>query len=297
LASNSNRTHKSKQISTKTTAVGKKAKESLKNKNITLTHTPFSTPAFIQDLDGSSQINLNFLWNLNANAFTEQSITGDPWNQGNLDNSGRFVPSPPQSYYYNLATTTIPAGTQALPVTWGAFPHRLTYFLGKNNPSTNPYNLEQQKLFELADTGYYTDSSGTKQSFPNIPVNLCPNPNWKGELHEYGPYGPRGWQDEYSEWSVTRNNEGKITRVDFVCENPEYWYTLWSIDPNSVAQKYEETLNFGLPANSPNLVKVKVEDLYLNDPISGKPVTDPFTKKPAYNPLNKWNSGPTSISA
>ncbi|MBX9838610.1 MAG: hypothetical protein K2X69_09905, partial [Silvanigrellaceae bacterium] len=106
---------------------------------------------------------------------------------------------------------------------------------------------------------------------------------------------PRGWQDEYSEWSVTRNSDGKITRVDFVCENPEYWYTLWRVDPNAVAKKYQDTLNYGLPANSPNLIKVNVEDLYLNDPISGKPVFDPFTKKPSYNPLNKWNSGPTSL--
>ncbi len=295
MANSSSRTHKSNQNKTKTTMVGKKTKETSKSKNNNLTYTPFSTPAFIQDLEGNSQINLNVQWNLNANAFTEQSITGSPWNQGYLDNSGKFVTSPPQSYYYNLATTTIPAGTAAIPVSWEAFPRRITYYLGKNTPPNNPYNLEQEKLFELADTGYYTDNKRTKQSFPKIPVKLCPNPDWKGELHEYGPYGPRGWQDEYSEWSVTKNSEGKITRVDFVCENPEYWYTLWNVDPNAVAKKYEETLNYGLPSTSPNLIHVKVEDLYLNDPVSGKPVIDPFTNKPSYNPLNKWNSGPVSL--
>ncbi len=294
MAKSSNQTQKFNQ-SSKKTAVGKKTKENLKNEKKSLVYTPFSTPAFIEDLEGSSQVELNKQWNLNANAFTEQSITGDPWNQGYFDNSGKFIISPAQSYYYNLATTSIPAGTPAIPVSWEAFPRRIIYYLGKNNPSTNPYNLDQQKLFELADTGYYTDSNKTKQSFPKIPVTLCPSPDWKGELQDYGPYGPRGWQDEYSEWSVTRNSDGKITRVDFVCENPEYWYTLWRVDPNAVAKKYQDTLNYGLPANSPNLIKVNVEDLYLNDPISGKPVFDPFTKKPSYNPLNKWNSGPTSL--
>ncbi|WP_186647504.1 hypothetical protein [Fluviispira vulneris] len=293
MASGSNKTQKMTQKSTKSEAIEKKTKGTDKSSKIT--YTPFSTPAFIQDLSGSAQVDLNFKWNLNANAFTEQSIAGDPWNQGYLDNTGKFVTSPPQSYYYNLGTTNIPAGTAALPVAWIAFPRRIQYYLGKNNPETNPYNLDQQKLFELADTGYYTDSSGARHSFPQIPVSLCPNPNWKGELHPYGPYGPRGWQDEYSEWSVTRNSARKITRVDFVCENPEYWYTLWSVDPNTVAKKYEETLNFGLPANSPYTISVKVEELYLRDPVTGNPVIDPSTQRPAYNPLNKWNSGPLSV--
>jgi hypothetical protein len=295
MANGSNRTNKFNQNNAKSTTVGKKTKESSKSKKNTLVRPYFATPAFIQDLTGAPQAELNALWNLNADAFTEQSITGDPWNQGYLNNSNNFISSPPNSYYYNLTTTTIPAGTPAALVSWIAFPHRIVYYLGKSSPSTNPYNLDQQKLFELADTGYYTDGSGTKQSFPKIPVNLCSSPDWKGEMQPYGPYGPRGWQDEYSEWSVTRNSQDKITRIDFVCENPEYWYTLWSIDPNAVAKKYEETLNYGLPTNSPNLISVKVEDLYLNDPVSGKPVMDPFTKKPSYNPLNKWNSGPTSV--
>ncbi|KAB8029100.1 hypothetical protein [Fluviispira multicolorata] len=278
----------------KAAVVGKKAKETSKNKKKINAVSNFSTPAFIEDLTGAAQQELNFQWNINANAFTEQSITGDPWNQGYLDDTGKFIPTPIQSYYYNLSTTPIPQNTQAPLVPWIAFPHRIIYYLGKANPSTNIYNLEQQKLFELADTGYYTNSSGTKQTFPKIPVNLCPKPNWQGEMQEYGPYGPRGWQDEYCEWSVTRNSSGKITRVDFVCENPEYWYTLWRVDPNAVAKKYEETLNFGLHTNSQNLIKINIEDLYLNDPLTGKPVIDPYTNKPAYNPLNKWNKGPVS---
>src|SRR5689334_2244760 len=32
----------------------------------------------------------------------------------------------------------------------------------------------------------------------------------------------RDVQDEYCEWSVTRRPDGKITRVTFTCEGPEY---------------------------------------------------------------------------
>jgi hypothetical protein len=102
--------------------------------------------------------------------------------------------------------------------------------------------------------------------------------------------------DEYCEWSVTRrSSDNKITRVDFACENPEYWYTLWRISPETAAQIYQDTLNAGLPADSPNRITVTVEDLQLLDSLTGQPVIDPSTGHPAYNPLNKWNSGPVSV--
>jgi hypothetical protein len=40
-------------------------------------------------------------------------------------------------------------------------------------------------------------------------------------------------------------------------------------------------------------VAVNVQDLQLTDS-AGKPIIDPTTGRPAYNPLNKWNSGPVS---
>jgi len=74
-----------------------------------------------------------------------------------------------------------------------------------------------------------------------------------------------------------------MTRIDITCENPEYWYTLWSVDPDLVCELYRTTLD------KPN---IQVEDLYLtkNEQI----VIDPSTGNPAYDPLNKWNSGPLS---
>lgn len=246
----------------------------------------FSTPAFIQEpvLDSAQQKKLDQLWNENVEGFTQQAITGDPWNNLN---------APIQSSYYDPTDTDIPAGTPAVPVTWIAFPNRLNQYLGSGQVPANPYNLTQQQLWELADTGYYT-AGGSSKSFPGIPQTICPLPDWSGDLHTYGPSGPRGWQDEYCEFSVTRDpSSGKITRVDIVCENPEYWYSLWRVSPAAAAQTYQNTLNFGLPEDSPNAVTVTVEDLQLTDS-SGNPVIDPSTGMPAYNPLNKWNNSPVS---
>jgi len=246
----------------------------------------FSTPANIQDLSNAPamQQQLNELWNTNVNAFTRQAIIGNPWNS--IGNSN-------QNYYYNALQTDIPQGTSDVPVNWTAFPNRINQYLGQNQTPPNPYNLTQEQLWELADTGFYTDNSGNQVSFPEIPSALCPQPDWSGLLRPYGPYGPRGWQDEYCEWSVTRDAQGKITRVDFACENPEYWYSLWHISPETAAQVYQDTLNSGLAQGIPQIT-VTVEDLQLTDG-SGNPVIDPATGKPAYNPFNKWNNGPVSI--
>ena len=41
-------------------------------------------------------------------------------------------------------------------------------------------------------------------------------------------------QDEYCEWSVTRNADGKITKVMFTTEGPEYWTYLAETQPETV---------------------------------------------------------------
>ena len=49
----------------------------------------------------------------------------------------------------------------------------------------------------------------------------------------------RDVQDEYCEWSVTRDaTTGKITRIDFTCEGPEYWAFLAGVNPDRVLELY-----------------------------------------------------------
>lgn len=238
----------------------------------------FTTPACNDDFpdDPAAYEQLAQLWSQNVDGFTQQAITGNPWNS---------LYQSQQTAYYNPLATPIPAGAGAVDVAWIAFPNRLTQYLGKNQQPANPYNLTQAQLNELGETGDLA-------SYP-IPQNRCPQADWDGPTQAYGPYGPRGWLDEYSEFSVVRDANGKITRIDFTSENPEYFQTLWRISPQRVAEVYQTTLNQGAPADQQ--ITVTVEDLQLVDPVTNQPVIDPQTGRPAYNPLNKWNSGTTAV--
>ena len=48
----------------------------------------------------------------------------------------------------------------------------------------------------------------------------------------------RSVQDEYCEWRTERNAAGKITKVTFTCETPEYWEQLWAESRAAVVNLY-----------------------------------------------------------
>jgi hypothetical protein len=76
-------------------------------------------------------------------------------------------------------------------------------------------------------------------------------------------------QDEYCEWSVTRNPEtGKITKVTFTSEGPEYWQFLSERDPDLVLRLYREHIG----------PEVQRSDLFANG---------------EYIPMNRWNNTTT----
>ena len=233
----------------------------------------FSTPALIEDLPTKElQDQMNNAWNINATGWTEQAMNGDPFNS---------LFASDQSYYYNPLETDL-TGSLVEKVSWTSFPNRIIFYFK---------DLTADQQFELCDFGTV---SGV--DLPEIPdastvcaittQGVVPNPI---TTKPFQPYGPRGWMDEYCEMAVTREGDqdtGRITRVDFVCENPEYWYTLWSVSPETVVEIYQDTL--GRP-------QITEEDLMLKDS-NGDPVIDPSTGRPAYNPLNKWNSGPRRLA-
>jgi hypothetical protein len=209
----------------------------------------FRTPAGIVDFpnDEAKQDALNALWCHNLDGFTRQGMQSNPWNSTN---------TPPTTNYYNPVDNNPPA--ILAPVIWSAFPGRIHY----NFPS-----LDQDTLNQLADTG----------QMPNtISNNPCGTST--GNIPYY-PYGPRGWQDEYCEWAVTKDTGGNIIRIDFTCENPEYWNSLWLTDPDMVLTLYRSIL--GKP-------QITLADLSIPG------ISDPITGRPIYNPLNKWNSGTVS---
>jgi hypothetical protein len=77
----------------------------------------------------------------------------------------------------------------------------------------------------------------------------------------------RDRQDEYCEWSVERDSaSGKITRVTFTCEGPEYWRLLAEDTPEVALDLYRRFVN----------PQVELGDLFLPN---GQ-----------YNPRNRWNA-------
>jgi hypothetical protein len=81
-----------------------------------------------------------------------------------------------------------------------------------------------------------------------------------------GDIGNRFVQDEYCEWRVARNPAGKITRITFTTESPEYWEQLWAVDRGRVVELYQSLVD-------PAVVEA---DLHLGG---------------VYQRRNRWNNG------
>ena len=53
----------------------------------------------------------------------------------------------------------------------------------------------------------------------------------------------RDKQEEYCEWRITCNRAGKITKVVFVTESPEYWEKLWAVNRARVVELYQDLVS------------------------------------------------------
>ncbi|QRV92522.1 COBW/P47K family protein [Ceratobasidium sp. AG-Ba] len=80
----------------------------------------------------------------------------------------------------------------------------------------------------------------------------------------------RNLQDEYLEWSIKRNSDGKITKVVFSNEGPEYFSYLGSVQPDTLLELYR-SLHPG--------VHIANEDIFEQGEGG----------KLKYNPRNRWN--------
>lgn len=232
-------------------------------------------------------------WNNNVAGWTEMAIIGDPWS--NLNDA-------PRADYYNPLTEGFGEAGDAV-ISWTPFPNRLIAFLTPPEASNNPQlhrPLTMDEVMSLADSGEITvdgtlyklyDPSGSAPIL-KIPAKRCPEIDWTGEYVDFSPSGPRGWLDEYCEWSITYDASGsKMQSVMFTCENPAYYLTMWRINPEAVLGLYQMYVD---PA-------VKLEDLYLRYTVDqptgkkGDPVMDPTTGRPAYDVTNKWNRGTVRV--
>lgn len=115
-------------------------------------------------------------------------------------------------------------------------------------------------------------------------------------------------QDEYCEWHVDRDGQGRITRICFCSEAPEYWEflaegtrpffaqgdprrDLVAGDLGLVLELYQEHVNPGVTAADlvwPFDVAFFDDD---NNPQTGQPFGWRFyARKGTYNPFNKWTT-------
>jgi hypothetical protein len=79
----------------------------------------------------------------------------------------------------------------------------------------------------------------------------------------------RDVQDEYCEWSVERDTvNGKLTKVAFTCEGPEYWQFLAGISKDKVVELYRQHVH----------AEVTEEDLFPGG---------------VYDKRNRWNNSTT----
>lgn len=269
----------------------------------------YQLPADINDFenDPAAYQKLLSLWNMNMNAFNQQGIVGNPW-------SNEY--DAPRVNYLDPAKTAGDTHKVIHPITWTAFPNRVNWYFSTSQ--NNPYQIPDDLLYPLADQGRLNPADPALQSWVKIqglekqlakliathpelngkdlsnfapvkvPTDICPVVNWSQPKKDdkgnslwtsFGPAGPRGWKDEYNEWVTTRNADGKITKISFTAENPEYWFSLWRVDPLKVLALYHQLVG----------TQVILEDLYLKNE-KGE-VLKGYQGKPVYNPLNKWNYG------
>lgn len=237
----------------------------------------FNTPAYQGEKDFANQpshLKEKFLeaWSDYVDYCTVNSQMGNPWTS-TYDH--------PRAWYFSpLANPVTLSENNTVPIQWTAFPNRINHYF--QPLFTQKFGSDAtDKLHELADIG--PDAFSAKYNIALVvPQNPC-DPN-NTNTKPFGPNGPRGWQDEYCEWSVTRDAQGNITAVNFTHENPEYWFHMWRISPSLVLSLYQEILNNNT---------IKLEDLYLYD-VHRNPVIVRETALPAYNPINKWNCGSVS---
>jgi hypothetical protein len=87
--------------------------------------------------------------------------------------------------------------------------------------------------------------------------------------------------DEYCEWHTERDRDGKVIRVTFTCEGPEYWQAL----ADGYPKNYEGPRSAGAKGSKELLLALYRK--YISPDVQLKDLLHPDG---TYNQLNKWNT-------
>jgi hypothetical protein len=115
-----------------------------------------------------------------------------------------------------------------------------------------------------SDVAAYQSVAIDWPAFPNALTLDHPGEDGYRLADQRGVAG-RDLQDEYLEWFVHRDASGDVVRIDFTCENPQYWTVLVASDPDRAVALYQRYVD----------PSVKLADL----------VDD----RNQYDPDNRWN--------
>lgn len=218
----------------------------------------FDPPGFLSDFD--------------QQMLMQWSTAVSGWIDGNIAivRSGTHSGDEPQ--FYNESTFDAPGTPLDQVIGWNAFPGTFRNSWGRG------------MALDLADN-----------LMPLTRRMDGPGSYYVGEVWENLFYRP---QDEYCEWRVSRDEQGRIVRVTFTSEPPEYWQALHGDvlqDMNgnpaySFAGDKALLLDLYRQYVSPN---VQLEDLECQDDLVD--VSNPLSPqviypKGSYNPYNRWNT-------
>ncbi len=168
-------------------------------------------------------------------------------------------------WFFNLLDSPQAVGGPEREIPWNGFPRK--YFLTISNLEQRWQRVEQ--LFNMDLNGrqlpYFYQQDGNFVRAEDVFFRD---------------------QDEYCEWKSFREpNAGKLQKVIFTCESPEYWRLISENDRDLLLELYRKYNN----------QEAQMNDLFFDKDIfmwvqdeSGDRVTE--NHKGKYNPHNKWNS-------
>ena len=220
---------------------------------------PFHPPGFLRDFDQiPGQLGQ---WSAAISGWIDENIEIAAAKQGS-----QAVP------FYNASTSSVPGPYLDQPIVWNGFPGTL------RNRWPRPQALD------LAD-----------QLFPLTQRMDGPGRYFVGEIWNRHFYRP---QDEYCEWRLTRDDDGRIIRVTFTSEPPEYWQAMhgdelanmqgvptypFTGDKSLLLDLYRELVG----------PEVQLADLECaEDMVDHSDPSNPVVVYPkgSYNPYNHWNT-------
>jgi hypothetical protein len=172
--------------------------------------------------------------------------------------------------YINPADSELPAETETLPLPpWGAFPRAVTVKAPWPSFAADPidpdgsYRAADQLGAEDFRLGVFIDRNDNLLHLPS-----------------------RHRQDEYCEWVLRRNRDGRIRKAIFVAEGYDYFSKLYEVDEQRVVEIYRDFTE----TNTINADDLRAPNgVYFRD---NRGQTSEQVKPGAFNNRNRFNISP-----